>query len=57
VALTPNTFWVDFKDLAFSKETGTVRKLDRGPHQKNVFAGNVARDFQAAKPFVFLGIH
>jgi choloylglycine hydrolase len=56
-ALTPNTFWVNFKDIDFSHETGTVRKLDLGPHQRNVFAGNVAKDFQATKPFIFLGIN
>lgn len=55
-ALTPNTFWVDFKDVDFSSESGKVMKLDLGPNQSHVYAGNVAKDFQAAKPFRFLGL-
>ena len=55
-ALTPNTFWVDLKDIDFSKETGKVLRLDLGPDQRNVFAGNTVQDFRPAEPFVFQGL-
>ena len=55
-ALTPNTFWVDLKDIDFSKETGKVMRLDLGPDQRNVFAGNTVKDFLPAEPFVFQGL-
>jgi penicillin V acylase-like amidase (Ntn superfamily) len=55
-ALTPNTFWVDLKDVDFSKETGKVLKLDLGADQRNVFAGNAVKAFRPAEPFVFQGI-
>ncbi|MBD9480536.1 linear amide C-N hydrolase [Pseudoxanthomonas sp. PXM02] len=55
-ALTPNTFWVDLKDVDFSKESGKVLKLDLGADQRNVFAGNAVKDFRAAAPFVFQGL-
>jgi penicillin V acylase-like amidase (Ntn superfamily) len=53
-ALTPNTFWVNFKDVDFS-EHGKVMKLDLGKNQSNTYAGNAAKDFQAS-PFKFLGV-
>ena len=55
-ALTPNTFWVDLKDIDFSKETGKVMRLDLGPDQRNVFAGNTVKDFRPAEPFAFQGL-
>jgi choloylglycine hydrolase len=55
-ALTPNTFWVDLKGVDFSKETGKVMKLDLGPDQRNVFAGNAVKDFKVTAPFVFQGL-
>ena len=54
-ALTPNTFWVNLNDIDFSP-SGKVMKLDLGANQKNTFAGNVAKDFQPAKAFKFLGL-
>jgi penicillin V acylase-like amidase (Ntn superfamily) len=54
-ALTPNTFWVNLKDVDFS-EGAKVMKLDLGKNQSHVFAGNVAKDFQVAAPFTFLGL-
>jgi choloylglycine hydrolase len=53
-ALTPNTFWVNLKDVDFSPGSG-ARKLDLGPDQSHTFSGNVAKDFKQAKPFTFLG--
>ncbi|MBO9715522.1 MAG: linear amide C-N hydrolase [Pseudoxanthomonas sp.] len=54
-ALTPNTFWVDLGKVDFSP-AGGVRKLDLGPDQRNVFAGDTSGRFVPAEPFRFLGI-
>ena len=55
-ALTLNTFWVDLKTIDFSTETGKVKRLDLGPNQTNVFAGETSKDFIVAEPFKFLGL-
>lgn len=55
-ALTPNTFWVNLKDIDFSAATGKVMKLDLGKDQRNVYSGNAVKDFKPAKPFEFLGL-
>lgn len=55
-ATTPNTFWINFKDVDFSSESGKVMKLDLGPNQSHIYAGNVAKDFTVAQPFRFLGL-
>jgi choloylglycine hydrolase len=55
-ALTPNTFWVDLKDVDFSAETGKVMKLDLGKDQKNIYSGNAKKDFKETKAFKFLGL-
>jgi penicillin V acylase-like amidase (Ntn superfamily) len=55
-ALTPNTFWIDLKQVDFSHETGKVMKLDLGPDQRNIFSGNAVKDFKPAEPFHFLGL-
>jgi penicillin V acylase-like amidase (Ntn superfamily) len=55
-ALTPNTFWVNFKDVDFSAETGKVKKLDLGKEQRTIYSGNVAQDFKPSEPFRFLGL-
>ncbi|KRG49270.1 choloylglycine hydrolase [Stenotrophomonas panacihumi] len=55
-ALTPNTFWVDLKRVDFSAQTGKVLKLDLGPNQRNVFAGESLDRFVPSEPFKFLGI-
>ena len=55
-ALTPNTFWVDLKEVDFSKDSGKVLRLDLGPDQRNVFAGNAVKAFRPAEPFEFLGL-
>lgn len=54
-ALTPNTFWVDLNDVDFSAGA-SPKKLDLGPDQRNVFAGNTAAKFVDAPPFPFLGL-
>lgn len=53
---TPNVFWVDVSKLDLSAETGTIRKLELGPNQHNIFHGNVNDSFVESKPFEFLGI-
>jgi choloylglycine hydrolase len=55
-ALTPNTFWVDLKEIEFSAQTGKVMKLDLGKDQRNVFAGNALKNFKETKPFRFQGL-
>lgn len=55
-ALTPNTFCVDFKNVDFSHESGKVMKLDLGPNQSRIHAGDVAKEFKVAEPFRFLGL-
>jgi len=40
----------------FSAATGKVMKLDLGKDQRNVFSGNVVKDFKPAEPFRFLGL-
>ena len=55
-ALTPNTFWVDLKDIDFDARTGQVMKLDLGPEQRIVYAGDTAGRFVAHAPFAFLGV-
>jgi choloylglycine hydrolase len=53
-ALTPNTFWVDLNQLDFS-ENAPILKLDLGPNQRNVFAGEVGKQFKPSAPMAFLG--
>ncbi|MFA5593243.1 MAG: linear amide C-N hydrolase [Micavibrio sp.] len=55
-ALTPNVFWVDLNKIDFSQDTGTVKKLELGPDQKNIFSGTVNEQFEAAEAFKFLGL-
>ena len=55
-ALTPNTFWVDFKDIDFSSKSGKVMKLDLGKDQRNIYSGNAAKNFKGSAEFKFLGI-
>ncbi len=55
-ALSPNTFWTDLNQIDFSKETGKVLKLDLGPEQRNVFAGNATGSYREAEPFPLAGL-
>ncbi len=52
-ALTPNTFWVEFKDLDFSKN-GKVKKLSISKNE--TYSGNAADKFVETKPFKFQGL-
>lgn len=52
--LTPNVFWVDFKDIDFS-EKGNVKKLTVAGGE--TYAGNAVKHFKDSKPFKFLGVN
>ncbi|WP_127124487.1 linear amide C-N hydrolase [Pseudoflavitalea rhizosphaerae] len=51
--LTPNTFWVNFKDVDFSAN-GKVKKLPLSNGE--MYAGNAAAQFRDSAPFKFLGL-
>jgi len=51
-ALSPNVFWVDLKKINF--KDGKTRRLDLGPDQSHIYAGDATSSFKIAKPFVFL---
>lgn len=50
---TPNTFWVDLKDVDFSAKA-PVKKLSLTNNE--TYAGNAASSFVKAQPFKFLGL-
>ncbi len=50
--LTPNTFWIDFKDVDFS-EKGSVKKLSLTNNE--TYSGNAVSSFVKSEPFEFLG--
>ena len=52
-ALTPNTFWVEFKDIDFSKN-GKVKKLSVS--NRETYSGNTAGKFVETAPFKFMGL-
>jgi choloylglycine hydrolase len=54
-ALTPNTFWVDLKEIDFAARTRKVKKLDLGENQDHTYSGNATGAFSEARPFKFLG--
>jgi penicillin V acylase-like amidase (Ntn superfamily) len=51
--LTPNTFWVDFKNIDFS-EKATVKKLNLTGEE--IYAGDAVKKFIAFAPFKFAGL-
>lgn len=53
-ALSPNTFWVSTREVDFSAETGKTMKLDLGPNQSNLYAGDALGEFKSTEPFHFL---
>lgn len=52
-ALTPNTFWVDLKNIDFS-EKASVKKLDLSGNK--TYSGEASKEFAVAKPFKFIGL-
>jgi penicillin V acylase-like amidase (Ntn superfamily) len=52
-ALSPNTFWVDFKNIDFS-EKATVKKLNLTGGE--IYAGDAVNKFKETKPFKFEGL-
>jgi choloylglycine hydrolase len=51
--LTPDTFWVNFKDIDFSPK-GEVKKLSLDKGQ--TYSGNAVKSFVKSAPFKFLGL-
>jgi penicillin V acylase-like amidase (Ntn superfamily) len=51
--LTPNIFWVNFKNVDFS-EKASVKKLNLTKNE--IYAGDTANKFVTAKPFKFQGL-
>lgn len=54
-ALSPNTFWVELKNLDFSAGAPTLR-LNLGEGEKTVYAGDASAQFQPAEPFTFMAV-
>lgn len=54
-ALSPNTFWVELKNLDFSAGAPT-RRLSLGEGEKTIYAGDASSEFEQATPFAFLGV-
>jgi penicillin V acylase-like amidase (Ntn superfamily) len=52
-ALSPNMFWVDFKNIDFS-EKASVKKLNLTGGE--IYAGDAVNQFKEAKPFKFEGL-
>ncbi|WP_159234644.1 linear amide C-N hydrolase [Mycolicibacterium vanbaalenii] len=52
-ALSPNTFWVELKNLDFSEGAPTLR-LILGEGEKTIYAGDASGQFEPAEPFTFL---
>lgn len=51
--LTPNVFWIEMKEIDFSK-SGKTRMLV--VDNENIYSGNVAKKFTDATPFIFAGL-
>lgn len=49
--MTPNIFWVNFRDLDFSSDA-PVKKLNLSNGE--IYAGNAASQFKTSQPFKFL---
>lgn len=56
-ALTPNTFWVDLKQIDFSPETGKVKRLELGPSQDITYDGDATSQFKESAPFHFMEVN
>jgi choloylglycine hydrolase len=52
-SLTPNVFWLDLKDIDFSRRSG-VRKLS--VINQEIYSGNAVDRLEAAKPFQFTSV-
>lgn len=51
--MAPAVIWVDFSNIDFSAQTGTVRKLNLGDNQQHHFTGSVTPYFRESEPFRF----
>lgn len=54
-ALSPNTFWVELRNIDFAEGAPTT-KLTLGEGETTVYAGDASAQFEAAEPFAFLAV-
>ncbi|KUH96008.1 linear amide C-N hydrolase [Mycobacterium sp. IS-1556] len=54
-ALSPNTFWVELRNIDFSPGAPTLR-LNLGEGERTIYAGDASSEFEQADPFPFLGV-
>ncbi len=54
-ALSPNTFWVELRNLDFS-EGAPTKRLRLGEGEKTVYAGDASAQFEQAEPFAFMAV-
>ena len=52
--LSPNTFWVEMRNLDFT-EGAPTKRLNLGEGETTVYAGDASAQFEQAEPFTFLG--
>ncbi|OBG18564.1 choloylglycine hydrolase [Mycolicibacterium celeriflavum] len=54
-ALSPNTFWVELRNIDFAPGAPTLR-LNLGEGERTIYAGDASAEFKPADPFPFLGV-
>jgi penicillin V acylase-like amidase (Ntn superfamily) len=54
-ALSPNTFWVELRNLDFS-EGAPTKRLTLGEGEAKVYAGDASGQFEKAEPFAFMAV-
>jgi penicillin V acylase-like amidase (Ntn superfamily) len=54
-ALSPNTFWVELKNLDFAAGA-PARRLALGEGEKTIYAGDASKAFAVTEPFTFLAV-
>jgi choloylglycine hydrolase len=54
-ALSPNTFWVELKNLDFT-EGAPAKRLTLGEGEATIYAGDASAQFTDAQPFAFLPV-
>lgn len=52
-ALSPNTFWVELRNMDLSEGAAAMR-LSLGEGEKTVYAGDASAHFEEAEPFAFM---
>ena len=54
-ALSPNTFWVELRNLDFSAGS-SFKRLELGEGEQTVYAGDASAHFSDAEPFAFMAV-